>query len=172
MVVFMYLLYFLTAFSFVGLSLIGLLGFVGQGMFGLSHATIALFVALIFFLTESLMIFFHVGMGATIRDYLRNNPDADHGYIQRSKDIKKRQYPRTLLLLLAGMVTLIMGGGVDQGVVNPHIHGLGWAITMILFVRAMGVQKSCMKDHAFLILEMMGYSPENHTATVDTAASS
>lgn len=172
MYVFMYLLYFLTAFSFVGLSLIGLWGFLGQGILGLSHPTIALFVALIFFFTESLMIFFHVGMGATIRDYLKDNPDTDSGYMQRSKDIKKRQYPRTLLLLLAAMVTFIIGGGVDQGVVNRHVHGLGWAITMILFVRAIGVQHACIKDHAFLILEMMGYSPADNAASADSSESS
>lgn len=160
MYIFMYLIYLLSAISFIGLTLLGIGGFVGpRGYFGMGHPSLALLVSVIFLATEVLVMFFFVGTGVSIKEYVRDHPDADPVFHQRSVAIKRDLYPPTLNVTLVVMVTFILGGAVDQRMLSHWWHLAGWLASMVLFVKALRIQHRCLADNTSIILEMVGMEP-------------
>ena len=113
MYIFMYLIYILSAASFIGLALLGLGGLAGpHGYFGMNHPTFALLVSVIFLAAEVLVMFFFVGTGISIKEYVRDHPDAAPELHRRSIAIKRVLYPPTLYVTMMVMLTFILGGAV------------------------------------------------------------
>ena len=158
MYIFMYLIYIMSAASFIGLALVGLGGLSDtQGYFGMNHPTFALLVSVIFLATEVLVMFFFVGTGVSIKEYVRDHPGADPELHRRSIAIKRVMYPPTLYVTLMVMVTFILGGAVDRKMLSHWWHLAAWLLSMWLFVRAATVQHRSLAENTAIILEMVGY---------------
>ena len=157
MYIFMYIIYILSAFSFVGITLLGIGGLLGpHGYFGMNHPTFALLVAVVFLAAEVLVMFFFVGTGVSIKEYIRDHPDADPELHRRSVAIKRKLYPPTLNVTLIVMLTFILGGAVDRRFISHWWHLGSWLLSMWLFMRALKVQNRCLADNTAIILEMVG----------------
>lgn len=157
MYIFMYLIYILSAASFIGLALLGLGGLAGpHGYFGMNHPTFALLVSVIFLAAEVLVMFFFVGTGISIKEYVRDHPDADPELHRRSIAIKRVLYPPTLYVTMMVMLTFILGGAVDRRMLSHWWHLGAWVISMWLFVRAAKVQHRSLAENTAIILEMVG----------------
>ena len=164
MYIFMYIIYFLSAISFVGITLVGVGGMLGpRGYFGMNHPTFALLVAVIFLAAEVLVMFFFVGTGVSIKEFIRDHPDADPELHRRSVAIKRVLYPPTMNVTLVVMVTFILGGAVDRNLVSHWWHMGGWFLSMWLFIRALKVQNKCLADNTSIILEMVGLQAEDRS---------
>ena len=155
MYIFMYIIYLLTGLSLAGLVLVGAGGFWHRGFFGLNHATLALLVSVIFLAAQVLVMFFFVGTGISVKEYVRDQ-GGDPDLHRRSIAIKRVLYPPTLLVTVVVMVTFILGGAVDQRLVSHWWHLGGWILSMFLYLRAIAVQHRCLKDNTAIILEMVG----------------
>ena len=157
MYIFMYLIYILTFISLIGMSLLGIGGMLGpQGYFGMNHPTFGLLVAVIFLATEVLVMFFFVGTGVSIKEYVRDNPGTDPELHRRSVAIKRLLYPPTLNVTLVVMATFIIGGAVDRHMISHWWHLGAWLLSMYLFIKAAIIQNRCLADNTAIILEMVG----------------
>lgn len=157
MYLFMYLIYGLTIISYIGMVLLGIGGITGpSGFFGMNHPTFALLVAVIFLATEVLVMFFFVGTGVSIKEYLQDNPDVDRDLHTRSVAIKRVLYPPTLNITLLVMATFIVGGAVDRHLISHWWHLGGWILSMWLFTKTVIIQNRCLADNTAIILEMVG----------------
>lgn len=159
MYIFMYLIYIMSITSLVGLTLVGVGGLLGpRGFLGMNHPTLALLVSVIFLATETLVMFFFVGTGISVKEYIRDHAGVDHVFHRRSVAIKRVLYPPTLNVTLVVMVTFVTGGAVDRHLLSHWWHLAGWLLSMWLFLRALKVQHRALKDNTAIILEMVGLS--------------
>ncbi len=157
----MVLIYLLSAVCFIGLILVGAGGFQLKVIMSMNHAIFAFMVTSLFLLTETVVIFYFVGMGSNVKTYIEDHPGTDPEFKARSNQIKREVYPITLWLLLAVMVTFIIGGGVERGMISHWFHLAGWIAIVILFVKAIVAQHKAMRDQTLIIWEMMGIDVES-----------
>ena len=155
---FMILLYLL---SFISLILLVLSGF--EGVFklniygGLFPTPLGFITALVYLFTEVLVMFFFVGTGVSIKEFVQNNK-LDKSFHERSFQIKRKLYPPTLLNVLLIMTVFIIGGGVDTKVIPYWVHGGLFYISLFHFLKVKLVQNKCFKDNTSIILDMTGVS--------------
>ena len=94
----MILAYILVFISGLGLALIGFnhyLHFWPQ-----NHITLDLLVSIIFIAAQTLVMFFFVGTGVSIKEYIQANPKTDHKFHKESVEIKRVLYPPTMMATL------------------------------------------------------------------------
>ncbi len=152
---FMILIYFLSFFSFVALALAGLQGLLEFSIFGVHHASFGFVAAILYLFTEVLVMFFFVGTGVSIKEYVQEN-SVDIQFHQRSIQIKRKLYPPTLLNVLFVMTVFIIGGGVDTGVIPGWIHGILFCVAFFHFFKMIKVQHNCFRENTNVVLEMTG----------------
>ena len=122
--------YLLTGFSLLLYILTGTQGYFQFSVFGLYHPSLALLTASIYLFTETLIIFFFVGAGADIKQYMAEGLAEETDYNQ-SILIKKKLYPPTMLNILLVITVFILGGAVDT-----HVH----------FLKMIKTQNTCFKE--------------------------
>ena len=156
---FMYSCYLLTALSFVCMLLLGLQGYVQMQVLGINHPAFALLTAIIYLLTETLVMFFFVGTGVSVKEYSHENK-LDPSYHQRSVSLKRRLYPPVLLNILLFMIAFITGGAVDTGKLPGFWHGMLFWFVFLHFVKTIVVQHRCFRANTAIILNMSNIPTE------------
>ena len=157
---FMNTCYFFTVLSFVMLILSGLQGYFRFFIFNANHATFALLTVIIYLFTETLVIFFFVGMGVSIRDYSQEK-HLDQKFHRGSIKIKRCLYPPLLLNMTLVMILFISGGAVDTGHLPGLFHGILFYICILHFIKTIKIEHACFKENTSLVLEMSGIK-RNH----------
>jgi len=154
----MIIIYFL---SFISLILLVLSGF--EGIFklniygGLFPTPLGFIAALVYLFTEVLVMFFFVGTGVSIKEFVENNK-LNKSFHVRSFQIKRKLYPPTLLNVFLIMTVFIIGGGVDTKIIPNWVHGGLFYISFFHFLKVMLIQNQCFKDNTLIILDMTGVS--------------
>ena len=152
---FMYSCYILSLLTWTLL----VLGFF-QGLFkfhvlAANHVTFMILISIFYAFTETLVIFFFVGTGVSIKEYTHAHKLSSE-FQKRSLAIKRKIYPPLLLNMLFMIILFIMVGAVDTNRVSLWIY-LGLFVFCILdYARIKIVQNTCFKDNTQLILEMSG----------------
>jgi len=152
---FMYACYLLMGLSFLLLTTLGVQGYFGFHVMGVNHPTFALLTAIIYLFAETLVIFFFVGTGVSVKEYTRDH-NVDATYHRRSIDIKRRLYPPVLTNILLFMIVFITGGAVDTQLMPGFVHGLLYLATVLHFLKVIKVQHQCFRDNTAIILKMSG----------------
>jgi hypothetical protein len=124
-------------------------------IFESSHVTYMIFVSILYCFTETLVIFFFVGTGVSVKEYTKmHNLPPD--YHKRSITIKRKVYPPLMLNLLFMVILFILVGAVDT-------HRFPMWLYWILFVACIGhytkvkiQQNECFRENTQLILDMSG----------------
>lgn len=156
---FMITCYILTALSFCLLIVSGLQGVFQFQIFHAPHPIFALLAVIIYLFTETLVIFFFVGTGVSIRDYTFEHK-FDTIYRKRSLATKRRVYPPILLNMFMIMALFISGGAVDTRHLPGWLHGLFFLICMIHFIKMVQIQHQSFREETAIILEMSGITPQ------------
>ena len=153
MYIFMILIYLLTGFSFIFFLLTGIQGYFEFYVINASHATFGFFTAIIYLFTEVLVMFFFVGTGISIKDYIKEKGVSTE-FHKKSLAVKRKLYPPTLANVFLVMTVFIIGGGVDTGSIPGWIHGVLFLFALYHFATTIRTQHTCFKDNTTLILEM------------------
>jgi hypothetical protein len=117
--------------------------------------TFMILTSIVYLLTETLVIFFFVGTGVSIKEYTlerRLKTDFHH----KSIAIKRKVYPPLLLNMLCMIILFIGLGGVDTGKVAVEWYRGYFLLCLAHFIYAKMIQHHCFKDNTFNILEMSG----------------
>lgn len=150
----MNLAYILVAFSGLGLSLIGLNHYFD--LWPQNHVTLDLLISILFVAAQTLVMFFFVGMGVNVKEYLQEHAEADKDLYSRMFGIKRRLYPPTLMVTILFIVMVIMDGLYFLGrVYEWWFHGFYMA-TIYYYLKATLVQHRSFRESTKIVLEMTG----------------
>lgn len=144
---FMIVCYLLTGATFLLLLGTGLQG-VLQARLGLlqdlSHLNTALITIIVYLFTEVLVMFFFIGTGSSVKDFVRENK-LDPALYDRVKALKHELFPGTTLSIVLFSVAFIVGGAVDRAGLPSWIHGGLFVVAFVHFVRLLPKQNRCFR---------------------------
>lgn len=151
---FMILNYILLFLSAIGLAIIGLNHYFSLGIFGIGIIKLDIFISLIYLAGETLVMFFFVGTGVSIKEFIQANPETDHKFHKESIAIKRVLYPPTMMATLLFVAMVIFDGGWLMGQMNRWwFHGFYFG-TVYYFIKSLIIQHKCFRKNTLLILEM------------------
>ncbi len=111
--------------------------------------------AIVYLFTETLIIFFFVGTGVSVKEYMLEHKI--HGnFHQRMIAIKRFMYPAQMLNLLILMTAFILYGAADTGKIPQFVYQGLLLAGIIHFCYAKRIQHQSFRDNTFIILEMSG----------------
>ncbi len=152
---FMNTCYGLSLFTLV-LLLIGLAqSFVHFPVFKAGHLTFMLLTSIVYLLTETLIIFFFVGTGVSIKEYTQTHQLSPE-YHRRSLAIKYRVYPPLLLNILLMMIVFVLVGAADTHRLPVGVYQLIFMGTLIHFLKTKITVHRSFRDNTRIILDMAG----------------
>lgn len=113
-----------SVLSFVGLLASFALGYAAAAPEDvLRHTTLAIFVTFVTLLAHSMTMFYLIGKGRAIRDAVAEG-GLETDAVARVSALRGPVFKLATLAMAATMLTAILGGGVDTGVVPAAAHTL------------------------------------------------
>lgn len=151
----MYSCYLLSLASFAMLGIVFCQSFKPFYVYNASPMSFLILTSIIYLFTETLVIFFFVGTGTSVKEYMLEKKI--HGdFHKRMITLKRQVYPPQLLNLLILMTAFILYGAADTGKISIWIYRGLLGIGLVHFVYAKVLQHKAFKDNTFIILEMAG----------------
>ena len=149
---FMILCYVLVAISGLGLFQIGLNHYFD--FFLTNRISFDLIVSIIFIAAQTLVMFFFVGTGVNVREYLEAHPELGDGFYKRMFAIKRRLYPPTMMLTILFMAMVIVDGVFYFGKISEWWFHVLYFLTLFYFYKATKEQHISFKGSTKIVLEM------------------
>lgn len=152
---FMYTCYIMSFVTLIALIVGFIQSFTNFPIGNAGHLTFMVLTSIFYFFAETLVIFFFVGTGVSVRDYTKdhNLPSTFH---QKSIAVKRKVYPPLLMNMLYMIILFIGVGAVDTYRVPAWVYQIFFVICIIDYVRIKIIQNTCFKDNTAIILEMSG----------------
>ena len=131
---FMILSYVMVAISGIGLFLIGMNHYFN--IWAQNHIALDLLISIIFVATQTLVMFFFVGTGVNIREYVESHEDVTKDLYQQMLGLKRKLYPPTMMVTILFMALVIIDGVFFLGkilivrafkITGTLIQGVGYA---------------------------------------------
>ena len=145
--------YFCIGVTFLLLSLSGLQGYFQFYIFKAGHSQFALFTAIFYMFTETLVMFYFIGSGTAIKKSIKMGGGEPSLY-EKVKKTKMILFPHlTLNMVFIGTV-FILGGAVQTGSVAGWIHGLLFDLAFIHFLYVTILQHRGFKENVEIIGEI------------------
>jgi hypothetical protein len=120
-----------------------------------SPLSFLILTSIIYLFTETLIMFFFVGTGVSIKEYMLEK--RIHGdFHKRSINIKRRIYPPQLLNLLILIIAFVLFGAADTHKISPWIYRGVLLLGILQYLDAKIIQNTCFRDNTQVILDMSG----------------
>lgn len=152
---FMISCYVLSLVTSIMLFILMLQNYITVPFVKISPLTFLVFTSMVYCFTETLVIFFFVGTGVSIRDYSKEKNLSD-GYRQRSLAIKHKLYPPTMLNLLLMIVLFVLPGVIHIGKFQNIYYHYYFILCLWHYVYTKIIQHECFKANTENILAMSG----------------
>jgi len=156
---FMYSCYALSLASLFMLGIVFLQSFWPFYVFKASPMSFLVLASIIYLFTETLVIFFFVGTGVSVKEYMLERKVSGN-FHQRMIAIKRRMYPPQLLNILVLMTAFILYGAADTGKIPVWIYQGLLAVGIVHFCYAKVIQHRSFRENTFIILEMAGLAQD------------
>jgi hypothetical protein len=145
--------YLCTAISIVLLAFTGLQGYFQFHLMQANHPQFALFTAIFYMFTETLVMFYFIGSGTAIKKSIKMRAGETSLY-EKVKKTKMILFPHlTMNMLFIGTV-FILGGAVQTGSVPGWMHGLLFDLAFIHFLYVIVIQHRGFKENVEIIGEI------------------
>ncbi len=152
---FMISAYILSIISFFMLCLMMIQGYSPQVFLPFPPLVFLIYTCIVYFFTETLIIFFFVGTGVSVRDYSKDNNLSDE-YRKKSLAITYKLYPPTMLNLLFMIILFVLPGAVHTGKFPWAWYQYYFVFCLWHFVYTTIIQHQCFRDNTENILAMSG----------------
>jgi hypothetical protein len=120
-----------------------------------SPLSFLILTSIIYLFTETLIMFFFVGTGVSIKEYMLEQKV--HGdFHQRSILIKRKIYPPQLLNIFILMTAFVLFGAADNYKISAWIYRFILLCGIVQFIDAKVIQNACFRDNTKIILDMAG----------------
>ncbi len=120
-----------------------------------SSLVFLILTSMVYCFTETLVIFFFVGTGVSVRDYSKDN-NLPESFRKRSLAIKYKIYPPTMLNLLFMIVLFILPGAVHAGKIPMAAYSIYLVFCLGHYVYTKLIQHDCFRANTENILAMSG----------------
>ena len=120
-----------------------------------NHVTFMILISILYALTETLVIFFYVGTGVSIKEYTLEHK-LDSAFHKRSIAVKRKVYPPLLLNMLFMIILFVLVGAVDTHRFPFIAYELFFVFCLLDYIRIKIIQNDCFRDNTQIILEMSG----------------
>ena len=149
---FMILSYVLVFISGIGLLLIGINHYFD--FWAQNHITLDLLVSIIFIASQTLVMFFFVGTGVNVREYLESHKELGDELYHKMFSIKRKLYPPTMMVTILFMSMVIIDGAFFIGKVSEWWFHILYLLTIYYYFKATIVQLVTFKESTQIVLEM------------------
>ena len=149
---FMILSYVLVFISGIGLLLIGINHYFD--FWAQNHITLDLLVSIIFIASQTLVMFFFVGTGVNVREYLESHKELGDDLYHKMFSIKRKLYPPTMMVTILFMSMVIIDGAFFIGKVSEWWFHILYLLTFYYYFKATMVQHFYFKESTEIVLEM------------------
>ena len=149
---FMILSYVLVFISGIGLLLIGINHYFD--FWAQNHITLDLLVSIIFIASQTLVMFFFVGTGVNVREYLESHKELGDELYHKMFSIKRKLYPPTMMVTILFMSMVIIDGAFFIGKVSEWWFHILYLLTLYYYFKATIVQLVSFKESTQIVLEM------------------
>ena len=155
---FMNTCYLFSFISFVMFIISFFQSFLRFNVFQANHLTFMVLTSIIYLFTETLVIFFFVGTGVSVKEYTHEH-HLDTRFHKKSISIKMKVYPPLLLNILFMIILFILVGAVDTGHVARWVYEVYFIFCIGHFIYAKKIQNDCFRTNTENILTMSGIKP-------------
>ena len=160
---FMTFSYVMIALSGIGLTLIGVNHYFN--IWAQNHITLDLIVSIIFIAGQTLVMFFFVGTGVNVREYLETHLELGDSLYKQMFAIKRKLYPPTMMLTMLFIAMVIVDGVFfiklnTSGSISEWWFHILYLLTIYYFYKATSIQHSSFKKSTEIVLTMTGTSRE------------
>lgn len=160
---FMTFSYVLIILSGVGLTLIGVNHYFD--IWARNHITLDLIISIIFIAGQTLVMFFFVGTGVNVREYLEAHPELGDNLYKQMFAIKRKLYPPTMMLTMLFIAMVIVDGVFfiklnTSGSISEWWFHILYLLTVYYFYKATAIQHTSFKKSTEIVLTMTGTSRE------------
>ena len=153
MYIFMIVCYFLMVINYINLLLCGSMGYFHFRIFSANHAQFALFTILVFITTETLVMYFFIATGKSIKSLLKDHKNGKQLW-EKIRFIKKDVFPHIMLTILLIGGLFIHGGAVDNRLPIAWLHGPLFIIAMLHHSWALIVKNRSFRNQIEIVSEM------------------
>ncbi|MBT5096589.1 MAG: hypothetical protein HN653_02930 [Candidatus Marinimicrobia bacterium] len=150
--------YIMIVLSGIGVTLIGLNHYFD--IWAQNHITLDLIVSIIFIAAQTLIMFFFVGTGVNVREYLELHSELGDSLYKQMFAIKRKLYPPTMMVTILFMAMVIMDGVYFIGKASEWWFHILYLLTLYYFFKATIVQHNSFKESTEIVLSMTGTSRE------------
>ena len=157
---FMILNYILLFLSAIGLAIIGLNHYFQFGIFDIGTIKLDIFISLIYIAAETLVMFFFVGTGVNIREYVESHSDVKNDLYQQMLGLKRKLYPPTMMVTILFMALVIIDGVffmekvVEVPKVSEWWFHILYILTVYYYIKATTIQHQSFKESTHIVLTM------------------
>ena len=153
--IFMYSCYILSIATFFMLLIALAQSFLNFSVFNATHLLFMILTSIIYSFTETLVIFFFVGTGVSVKEYTLEHK-LSHDFHKRSIAIKRKVYPPLMLNLLFMIILFVLVGAVDTGRVAQWVYQIFFIFCIAHYIHIKIIQNQCFRDNTRIILDMSG----------------
>jgi hypothetical protein len=144
--------YVLVAISGLGLFQIGLNHYFD--FFITNRISFDLIVSIIFIAAQTLVMFFFVGTGVNVREYLESHPELGDKLYRKMFAIKRQLYPPTMMVTMLFMAMVIVDGVYYFGKISEWWFHILYFLTLYYFYKATKEQHTSFIGSTEIVLEM------------------
>ena len=160
---FMTFSYVLIVLSGIGLTLIGVNHYFD--IWARNHITLDLIISIIFIAGQTLVMFFFVGTGVNVREYLEAHPELGDSLYKQMFAIKRKLYPPTMMLTMLFIAMVIVDGVFfiklnTSGSISEWWFHIVYLLTVYYFYKATAIQHTSFKKSTEIVLTMTGTTRE------------
>ena len=145
MYVFMLSCYVLMLVNVVNLTLTGTSGYFNFDIFGASHTRFALFMILIFTITETIVMYFFITTGKAIKSAIESGLGNKDLWLSERK-LKMQLFPQLMLTITLVGGWFIHIGAVENNISPIWVHNLIFAIAYIHHLWSLKIKNDCLKS--------------------------
>ena len=150
---FMITCYIMMLSNFLIILLTGLMGYFKFTVWGAAHAPFAVFAIIVFILTETLVMFFFIATGKSIKQMISH----DHRFIEyweQTISVKKQVFPQIILTITLIGVVFIYGGVIDNNLASSWLHGPLFIIAFLQHTWSLVIKNRSFREQVNVAAEI------------------
>ncbi|MBT3839603.1 MAG: hypothetical protein HN674_08875 [Candidatus Marinimicrobia bacterium] len=151
--IFMIACYLLMFINFINLLMTGLAGYFQFDIIGANHVRFALFMILIFIITETVVMYFFISTGKGIKLAIEKGL-GDMALWDREKQLKMKVFPQLMLTLFLVGTVFVHGGAVDNKMESAWLHGPFFIIAFGHHIWSLIIKNNAFKEQIAIISEL------------------
>ena len=153
MYLFMITCYVLMFINLVNITLVGASGMLDFSIFGANHTRFALFMILVFTITETVVMYFFISTGKAIKTAITDGLGDDSLWV-RERKLKMLLFPQLMLTIFLIGGWFIHIGAVENNMPTKWLH---WPIFLFAYLHhifSLRIKNNAFKEQLSIISEL------------------